>query len=152
MFQKAMVVLRSLNYCPCYSVRLIYVRRISLIWKKRHVPHEAEEVDKTWNVCTLFITPGNSLLGCVWWGRHPLTFLAHQQWTNEPRADVLRGINVRMVHPGQAVGVSWSRGIFFPHWPDIGIIFARWNHVIIFVLSRCPIWVQGSFQEKRKHS
>lgn len=55
-----------------------------------------------------------------------------------------------MVHPGQAVGVRWSRGVLLSHWPDIGVVFARRNHIIILVLPRCSIWVQGSFQEKRK--
>lgn len=130
-------------------------QRVSLILQKaqkRSILYRARDVSKTRPKIYKHLLTWEQV---PWWGgggwKSFLTFLAHQQRADQPRADVLRSVDVRMVHPGQAVGICRRRGILFSHWPDVSIVFARRNHIIILVLSRCSIWVQGSFQERIKH-
>lgn len=60
----------------------------------------------------------------------PPAFLACEQWPNQPCGDVLGCVQVRVVDPGQTVGIVVRGGKLWSDLPAVGVAASRGNRIV----------------------
>lgn len=81
-----------------------------------------------------------------------LTSFASEQGPDESRGDVPRCLQVRVVHPREAVGVVRLGAEFGTHLPSVGVAGARGHRVVLFEPAGRPVWIKSPCSTTTTHT